>query len=166
MTPIMRKACAGSASAGPLLALLALLLPAAASAARETPSEAAAAQVVLLVRQIAAEPDAKARGDLACLLARSATKIQQVDVDTQLVDGIAGLLTDNEDEVQMCAAVALNNIGAPAARALPALDAATQTAFRKEYGDNPTAFGGTGLHTWDVLGGVAQRIRDAVSESP
>ena len=64
MKPIVRTACAGIASAGQLLALLVLLLPAAASAVRETPSEAAAAWAVLLLKQIPAEPGAKARGRL------------------------------------------------------------------------------------------------------
>ena len=66
----------------------------------------------------------------------------------------------------MCAAAAFGNIGAPAARALPVLDAATETAFRKEYGDNPTIIAETGIHTWGMLQYAAIKIREAAAESP
>lgn len=84
------------------------------------------------------------------------------DLDPQFIDGIAALLNDSEDDVQMCAAVALSNIGAPAARAIPALEAAAQRAFLKEYGDPPPPFvAESGIHTHGVIGFAAHSIREA-----
>jgi hypothetical protein len=76
----------------------------------------------------------------------------------QLIDDIAAIPQDTDDWVQMRAANALATMGPSAARALPALDAAGQRAFKEEYGE-AVVFGGTGIHTWDAIGWAVRQIR-------
>ena len=126
---------------------------------------------MLLAKGAPAVPDAEARRDLTCQLAKTVKEIQPADLHAEFIDKIAALLNDDSNPVVMCATIALANIGLPAARALPAMWAAADRELKEEYGDHWVSIAETGSHlgttilfaAWVIEG---QRTADGERDLP
>jgi hypothetical protein len=93
------------------------VFPAAASTGAESDSKTAADAAALLVQQVPAVPDDRVRGKLACKLPNLMLEVDREEITPAFIDSIAGLLTDREGTVALCAAESLVRIGGPARRA-------------------------------------------------
>jgi HEAT repeat protein len=110
-----------------LSAGLAIASAQAADTSAPAKSGDAMAKIEAMIEKIRTERSIDIRMDIAQQLSTLIGHLDHSDLlslDSSVIDDIASLLTDRYDGVRMWAAAALGQIGAPAARAIPALERA------------------------------------------
>jgi HEAT repeats len=150
--------------------VLVLLAASAVAYARATDTPAPAksgdamVKIEAMIEKIRTERSIDIRMDIAQQLSTLIGHLDHSDLlslDSSVIDDIASLLTDRYDGVRMWAAAALGQIGAPAARAIPALERALKES---EPVPGSVVFG-TGLRSDMAIRPALQKITGK-SEGP
>lgn len=154
----MQRSAATCITVGILLLAWFSAMSASASSRPERQSDTVA-NIERLITQIQTEQSPRIRWDLAQQLSDLVRRADPADINTDVIDHIAGLLSDRADFVRLWAAVALGNIGPPARRAIPALE--------KALSELPVLYSGAVMQpALDSSGAIVPALRKIRGEPP